>query len=147
MRKPLTLILCAALCGCMPTKQAAPEQVRDAPVERIFAIAEQQEPTGTITVVRDVGFVGSGCFLGLMVDGKIAAHLEPAERVALQLSAGRHVLTATFVQGRGLCGALQSEKSNQARRRSTEVVVVAGQTQAYRMYTVAEAGPVVEPAF
>lgn len=147
MRKPLTLILCAALCGCMPTKQAAPDQVRDAPAERIFAIAEQKAPTGTITVVRDVGFIGGGCFLGLMVDGKIAAHLDPAERVVLQLSEGRHVLTATLVQGRGLCGALQSEKSNTARRRSTEVVVVAGQAQNYRMYTAAEGSPIVEPAF
>ncbi|EJP77028.1 TPA: hypothetical protein ACOENG_002424 [Stenotrophomonas maltophilia] len=140
-------LLIAGLSGCMPTKQASPEQIKDAPTARIFPIGAQGEPTGTITVTRDVGFVGSGCYMGVMVDGKMAAHLDPAERLSLVLAEGRHVLTATPVQGRGLCGVLQSEKTNNSRRRSTEINVRAGATQAYRLYSSAEEFPVIEPAF
>ncbi|MDR2958314.1 MAG: hypothetical protein LBV10_02120 [Stenotrophomonas sp.] len=147
--KPLLVpaLLIAALSGCMPTKQASPEQIKDAPAARIFPIDAQGEPTGTVTVTRDVGFVGSGCYLGVMVDGKMAAHLDPAERLSLALAEGRHVLTATPVQGRGLCDVLQSEKTNNTRRRSTEINVRAGATQAYRLYSSAEEFPVIEPAF
>lgn len=141
-----TLLLC--LTGCvMPTKQAPISQIRDVPAERTFPVDDQEQPTGTIRITRDVGFVGSGCYLGVMVDGKIAAHLDPAERVTLQLTEGRHVLTATPVQGRGLCKALQSEKSNAARRRSTEIHLTAGATQEYRLYSSGEEYPVIEPAF
>ncbi|RRU23624.1 hypothetical protein [Stenotrophomonas sp. 278] len=148
MKKLLLPVLLAGLTGCvMPTKQAPPNEVKDVPAERRFEIGEQASPTGTITITRDVGFIGSGCYLGVMIDGAMAAHLDPAERLTVDLSEGRHVLTATPVQGRGLCGALQTEKTNAARRRSTEVFVRPGAVQTYRLYTAAEEFPVIEPSF
>lgn len=146
--KVLTLLTATLLSGCvMPTKQAPAERVTPAPGDRIFAIDEQAQPTGTIVITRDIGMLGGGCFLGVMVDGKMAAHLDRAEQVTLALTEGRHVLTATPVQGRGLCGALQSDKTNSARRRSTEISVSSGREQRYRLYTPIEEFPVIEPAF
>ncbi|HGK7302436.1 TPA: hypothetical protein ACJ509_000262 [Stenotrophomonas maltophilia] len=139
-------LLLLTLTGCMPTKQAPPTAVKDAPAERVFPLEQVQGPAGTVTVTRDVGFVGGGCYLGVMVDGKIAAHLDRAERLTVQLPEGRHVLTATPVQGRGLCKVLQSEQANASRRRSTEIFVQAGATQPYRLYTSLEEFPVIEPA-
>ncbi|QIO88853.1 hypothetical protein G9274_002538 [Stenotrophomonas rhizophila] len=141
-----TVILCAlALAGCMPTKQAPTSEVTPAPAARVFPIDAQSGPTGTITITRDVGFLGGGCYLGVMIDGKIAAHLDRAERVTFDLAATRHVLTATWIKGRGLCGAM-SEKSMAARRRSTEIMVGTGAVQHYRLYTSADEYPVIEPA-
>ena len=57
------VILCAfALTGCMPTKQAPTSQVVPAPADRVFPIDAQSGPTGTITITRDVGFIGGGCY-------------------------------------------------------------------------------------
>lgn len=147
MKNFLIPLLMVGLVGCvMPTKQAPPDQVRDVPSNRRFEIDPQSQPVGKITVTRDVGILGSGCFLGVMVDGRIAAHLEPAERVEFELGQGRHVLTATLVGGKGLCG-LSSEKRNAARRRSTEILVQPNAVQAYRIYSTTEDFPAIEPAF
>lgn len=143
----LAALAAASLCGCiMPTKQPQPQQVREAPAERVFLKGTDNGQTGEAVVVRDVGFVGSGCFLGVMVDGTMAAHLDPGEKVVLPLAPGRHVLTATPVQGRGLCGALQTDKSNAAHRRSVEIYVEAGQSRSYRLLTPVEDYPYIEPA-
>jgi hypothetical protein len=145
MRTAAALLCALTLAGCMPTKQAQPNEVVAAPADRVFEIAPQNGPTGTVTITRDVGFVGGGCYLGVMIDGQIAAHLDRAERVTLELAASRHVLTATWIKGRGLCGAM-SEKSMAARRRSTEIVVDVGAIQHYRLSTSTEEYPFIEPA-
>src|ERR1044072_1468998 len=109
MRMLYVAAVLACLAGCA-TKQAPAERIVSVPDERIFRIGEQTPPHGFVTVTREVGFRGGGCYLGVMVDGEMAAHIDRAERVTLTLSAGRHVLTATPAQGRGLCGALQTDR-------------------------------------
>lgn len=144
----MTLALPLVAAGCfMPTKQPDASQVRSAPAEQIFALPDQGTETGTVVVTRDVGAIGSGCALGVMVDEKMAAHLNSAESVSFELRPGRHLLTVTGIDGRGLC-ALSVTKSNLARRRSTEIYVDPGVTRRYRMsYTSVETPPVIEPAF
>lgn len=152
MRKVFRIGIALALpmvaTGCfMPTKQPDASQVRAAPAAQVFPLPDQGTETGTVIVTRDVGAVGSGCALGVMVDEQIAAHLNSAESVTFQLRPGRHLLTVTGIDGRGLC-ALGVTKSNLARRRSTEIYVDAGVTRRYRLsYTAVESPPVIEPAF
>lgn len=143
-----TGVLSIALAGCfMPTKQPDASQVRPAPADQVFLLRDQGAETGTVIVTRDVGAIGSGCALGVMVDEQMAAHLNSAESVSFQLRPGRHLLTVTGIDGRGLC-ALSATKSNLARRRSTEIYVDPGVTRRYRMsYTTVETPPVIEPTF
>ncbi len=140
------LLVAASLAGCsMPTKQPVASEITEVPRDRVEKIKEQLAPLGRISVTRDVGLLGSGCYLGLMIDGQLAARLDPGERYSVDLSAGRHLLTATFVKGRGLCG-IGSEKQAAAQRRSTEVFVDAGQNRPYRIRT-GETDVSIEPAF
>ncbi|HYG07317.1 MAG TPA: hypothetical protein VD865_13060 [Stenotrophomonas sp.] len=137
-----------AAAGCvMPTKQPTSDAIRDVPQERVFAFGPQPDPTGEVVVVRDIGLIGSGCYLGVFVDGKEAVRLETAERVRLQLSAGRHVLTPRYIGGRGLCGTFYNENSATARARSAEVLVEAGQSRKYRIHTNTDNEPTLEPVF
>ena len=147
MKKNLVVLLGAvALAGCaMPTKQPVASEITEVPRERVERINEQVAPLGRISVTRDVGLLGSGCYLGLLVEGQPAAKLDPGERYSVELSAGRHLLTATFVKGRGLCG-IGSEKQAAAQRRSTEIFVDAGQNRPYRIRT-GETDVTIEPAF
>ncbi|MDG2524618.1 hypothetical protein P6166_04505 [Stenotrophomonas sp. HITSZ_GD] len=129
----------------MPTKQPPAKDVRMAPAERVFALPDQGVTKGEVVITRDVGLIGSGCFLGIFVDGTEAARLDPSEQVRFQLSAGRHVLTPRYIGGNGLCGAFYSEKAATARARSAEITVDAGQSRRYRIHTNTDNEPTIEP--
>lgn len=139
------VLVVALLGGCVqPTKQPRPDQVTAVPADRMLDFGAQAAPTGSISVTRDVGLVGAGCFLGLYVDGKPAAHFETGERAVIALSAGRHVITSRSVGGRGLCGA-NSEERQVARSHSIEIFVEAGQMRSYRIHTRTEGESTIEP--
>lgn len=142
----ITMAMALSVAGCFSTKQPPAADVRDAPAERILLKNEPTTDTGAVVIVRDVGMLAGGCYLGVMVDGELAAKLDRAERVTLHLPAGEHVLTATYVGGRGLCGALQNDASSAAHRRSVEINISAGQVKRYRLLVPYEDYPVIEPA-
>lgn len=144
----LAVGVCLTVAGCvMPTKQPMPNEVRPVPGERVFGVPPQSSPLGKVNVTRDVGHIGGACFLGVMVDGKLVAHIDRAERLSMDLGAGRHVLTATWVKGRGLCGAFYNEETAIARRRSTEILVDPSQSRDYRVHTNSDGEVSIEPAF
>lgn len=142
----ITAMLALSAAGCMSTKQPPAADVRDVPVDRILLTTQQSPETGQVVITRDIGMLAGGCYLGVMVDGELAAKLDRAERVTLHLPAGSHILTATYVGGRGLCGALQSDSSSAAHRRSVEITVGAGQVKRYRLMVPNEDFPLIEPA-
>lgn len=88
--------------------------------------------------------VGAGCYLGLYIDGKPAAHLKTAERAIITLSAGRHLVTSRSVGGQGLCGA-NSEERQVARSHTVEIMVDPGQARSYRIHTTLEGESKIEP--
>ncbi|WP_426805355.1 hypothetical protein [Stenotrophomonas sp. SrG] len=145
---PVAAIAALAISGCfMPTKQPDAEAVHPAPAERVFVLPDQGSETGTVVVTRDIGAVGSKCAFGVMVDEKMAAHLNTAESVSFALRPGRHLLTVTGIDGPGLC-SFNNTKSTLARRRSTEVFVETGVTRKYRLtFPSVESPPVIEPTF
>ena len=134
------------LAGCvMPTKQPVPSDISPIPMDRVFLPAAPTGNAGEVIVTRDVGLIGSKCLLGLLVDGKTAAHVGPAERVPIQLAAGRHTLTVSWIDGRGLCGAFFSEERAESRRRSIEIIVDPGQSRQYRIHTNTDGESTIEP--
>lgn len=139
------LAVAVLMAGCVQaTKQPSPAQVAAVPPDRIFDIGVPPEDAGSISVTRDVGLAGGGCFLGLYVDGSPAAHFDPGERATFKLKPGRHVLTARYVGGRGLCGA-NSEARQVARSHSVEALIDAGMVRAYRIHTRVDGEPSIEP--
>jgi hypothetical protein len=54
--------------------------------------ATPASPYGTLTIVRDSGFISSGCDMGIYVGGKLAAKLSTKERVTFKIPAGEVVL-------------------------------------------------------
>lgn len=79
----------AILSGCA-TQAVLPNQAKLAPKERVFKYQSSQVNSAQLIIVRDSGFLGSGCYFGVYVDGERAASLNPGERVNFYLPAGEH---------------------------------------------------------
>ncbi|QSI76821.1 hypothetical protein [Niveibacterium microcysteis] len=98
-----------ALSGCAGTFSTNPVQVRSAkpvPAERLLAFQEVVDGTVKVTVTRDSGFLASGCFVGLALNGELAARFDPEESAVFYVKPGVATMSAIpDPQGRGLCGA------------------------------------------
>ena len=86
--KKIILALCIiATSGCA-TSAISPDKASPVPSSRVFAFQNSNEHNPVLTVVRDTGMLGSGCFYGLYVNGERAALLNTGERVDLHLKPG-----------------------------------------------------------
>nr|DAL25557.1 MAG TPA_asm: Protein of unknown function (DUF2846) [Caudoviricetes sp.] len=86
----LLFISVVALClaGCA-TEAVLPSQAKQAPKERLLkfqspGVGEQAK----LIVVRDKGFLGSGCFVGVYLNQEKAAILDPGEKAEFYLKPG-----------------------------------------------------------
>ncbi|WP_141400537.1 hypothetical protein [Magnetospirillum sp. 15-1] len=77
-----------AACGTSPVKLDA---TTPTPPNRILAFGNPGSGLSTVIVVRDSGFVGSGVYQALKVDGIWAAKLDTSESVTLYMAPGDHV--------------------------------------------------------
>lgn len=94
----------ALLAGCT-TSPVSSGKAKAAPGERI--IYESPAKAGSsITVTRDTGWIaGGGCYVGVLIDGKLAARLATGETVTFRVPEGRHILGLSGdPMGNGLCG-------------------------------------------
>ncbi|HGG8740869.1 TPA: hypothetical protein ACJJXK_002441 [Enterobacter asburiae] len=86
----LLFISVVALClaGCA-TEAVLPSQAKQAPKERLlkFQLPGEGEQAKLI-VVRDKGFLGSGCFVGVYLNQEKAAILDPGEKAEFYLKPG-----------------------------------------------------------
>ena len=139
-------LIATTLSGCiMPTKQPPEESVVITPSDRIYLFQEPFENSAQVKVTRDIGFLGGGCFLGLLINGQLAAKLDPGERVIFYLPAGEHLLAPTWVDGRGLCGAFYTEQRAASQRRSHEIYLKEGVKKSYRIHINTDGESTVEP--
>lgn len=95
----------ALLTGCAtsvtPLGQATP-----VPSDELFRYqAKLQEPSGTLTVVRDSGVRGSGCDVVLYIDGKKAAKVGPGQRASFYLPVGQPDVGIGLADS-GLCAGM-----------------------------------------
>ncbi|WP_368607501.1 hypothetical protein [Pseudomonas fulva] len=104
MRILIVALGVALLMGCT-TSPVSSDKAKVAPGERI--IYESPANAGSsITVTRDTGWIaGGGCYVGLLIDGKLAARLATGETVTFRVPEGRHILGLSGdPMGNGLCG-------------------------------------------
>jgi len=88
MRKLLFMLALFSLSGCA-TEAVLPSQAKPAPAERVLKYQQSMKSTdATLIVVRDKGYLGSGCFTGVYLNNEKAAVLNPGEKAIFHLPAG-----------------------------------------------------------
>jgi len=136
MRKILTAMVMIGLAGCA-TSPVPSTQAVNAPADRLLAHQADLTGAGKITVIRDSGFLGSGCYATIFLNGDRAAKLDQKEKATFILPPGEWVVGAAL-EGSGLCGA--NEK-----RTETETILKQGQEKYFRVFSAPEAGLDVRP--
>lgn len=80
MKKPLLLVAVFLLAGCA-TEAVLPSKAKQAPSDRVYLFQNKStENNSKLIVVRDSGYLGSGCFAGVLINGQRVATLDPAEK-------------------------------------------------------------------
>ena len=90
-------LICAVLpllllAGCSSWKPA-PEDVKPVPADRLLGYQEPLRRGGELQVNRDVGGMGGGCYVAVLVDRKVAARIGVGEQVRFQVPVGTRVLS------------------------------------------------------
>ena len=98
----LLLALLVSGCATTPVSMSAAKQV---PTDRLLAFqVATGDKTATVTVIRDEGFIGSGCYYAVHINGVIAARLDVAEFARFYVEPGEILFRAgRDPQGAGLC--------------------------------------------
>lgn len=102
--KALLITPAAILLGCATTPEST-INTKPVPKERLLAYqTETEETTAKITITRDKGNMGSGCYYALAINGDLAARLDPSERAIFFLKPGETLLrVGRDPMGKGLC--------------------------------------------
>lgn len=88
MRKGVLLVAVIFLSGCA-TEAVLPSKAKMASLDRVYLYQNKTtEFNSTLVVVRDSGYLGSGCFSGVYINGKKSALLEPSEKAIFYLKSG-----------------------------------------------------------
>lgn len=88
MKKILLLLASISLSGCA-TEAVLPSKAKQAPQDRLYLFQKEKvEFNSKLIVVRDSGYLGSGCFTGVYINGQRAATLDPAEKATFFLKPG-----------------------------------------------------------
>lgn len=86
--KPIIIAAVLMLSGCA-TEAVLPSQAIQAPKERLLKYQSHLEgEQAKLIVVRDKGYLGSGCFVGVYLNHEKAAILDPGEKAEFYLKPG-----------------------------------------------------------
>ena len=121
-------VVLTILSGCATT----PVSINDAkqvPADRLLAFQTAgADKTAILTVIRDEGFLGSGCYYGLWINKTLAARVDVAEYAKFYVEPGETLLRiGRDPQGKGLCAV---DQDNWTQR---ETILKAGVPKTFRM--------------
>ncbi|MEO8391142.1 hypothetical protein [Polaromonas sp.] len=84
-------VILTMISGCA-TSSISHKDAQPVQLDRVFLKSDLlASNNSTVVFIRDVGFVGSGVYHHIFIDGKKAASLNPGERVEFVLSPGEHI--------------------------------------------------------
>lgn len=108
MKKLLLIgIISAILSGCADTVPVVMQHARQVPQDRIFAHSEYNPNYAKVTIIRDAGYYGSGCYFGVMYRQTLLARFDPEEKADFYIPEGEYNFAVIGdPYGRGLCGGL-----------------------------------------
>lgn len=133
MRLICAVLPLLALAGCS-SFQADPEKVTAVPGERLLAYQQPVAGSGLVVVDRDLGMLGGGCYVAVLVDRQVAARIGIGEQVRLHVPPGNRVV------GIGIDQADDSLCGKGRLRRELAVRVVEGESQHLRIVSEAKSG-------
>jgi hypothetical protein len=124
----LIALFSLSLIGCASTPVPV-TLAKTTPNDRVLAFQDPSDlNNATITITRDKGFLGGGCYAGVYIDMVLVARLGVGEAVTLYLAPGEKLLrVGRDPEGRGLCGL---EQSNWTQR---ETLLKANDRKSFRM--------------
>lgn len=143
--KTASLWLCLLAAGLSGCGFFASNNVREAdaarvPADRLLAYQAPGDGLARITVVRETGFAGGGCYFGLEIDRVLAARFDTGELAQFFVKPGmREFAVVSDPQGRGLCGV----EGSPAR---TAIQVQPGTADRFAITTRIFRRPEVEPS-
>jgi hypothetical protein len=133
MRLICAVLPLLALAGCS-SFQADPEKVTAVPAERLLAYQQPVAGSGLVVVDRDLGMLGGGCYVAVLVDRQVAARIGIGEQVRLHVPPGNRVV------GIGIDEADDSLCGKGRLRRELAVRVEEGESQHLRIVSEAKSG-------
>lgn len=116
MRLFWVMLAALSLSGCTSFR-ADSEHLKPVPAERLSAWQHTLAASSELVVDRDIGMLGGGCYVALMIDRQPAALLAVGEVASFHLPPGEHIVgITTDKQGGLLCskGRLNRELRLQA---------------------------------
>lgn len=130
MRLITASILIALLTGCA-TSAVTIDNAKPAPAERVL-LSNTKSTDAKITIIRDSGFMGGGCYVEVYLNDALAAKLDTAEKVTFNVKSGELIL-GSKLSGSALCGG--------ASIRHFETSISQGQHKLYRVMTDQNGNP------
>lgn len=130
MRLITTPLLLALLTGCA-TSAVTIDKAVPVPAERVLLKAADNT-NAKITIIRDSGFMGGGCYVDVYLNDSLAAKLDTAEKVTFNVMSGELILGSQS-SGSALC--------NGASIRHFETSIGQGQHKLYRVMTDQNGNP------
>lgn len=104
MKNVLTLLAVLAVSACATTPVDTIRAKNIAP-DRILAYAEPRDDYAKVEIIRDVGFTGGGCYIGVMFRNTVLARFDQGEKAVFYLPDGNWKFAVVpDPAGRGLCG-------------------------------------------
>ncbi|WP_375741298.1 3-isopropylmalate dehydratase [Pseudomonas boanensis] len=91
MRMICAVLPLLALAGCSSFR-ADPNQVTQVPSDRLLAYQQPVEGGGQIVVNRDMGGLGAGCYIAVLIDRQVAARIGIGEEASFQVPAGNRIV-------------------------------------------------------
>ncbi|OWF76980.1 hypothetical protein B4900_17825 [Yersinia rohdei] len=124
MKKLIIALAVLVLAGCGTSPVPSNEAV-SVPQERVFGFQKNVADFPTLIVTRDNGWLaGGGCFVAILIDGKVVARIGTGETVKFYVEPGRKIIGISGDEkGGGLCSAQfgQQIKESSVELKSNEV--------------------------
>ncbi|HGY2289313.1 TPA: hypothetical protein ACNVBJ_003626 [Klebsiella aerogenes] len=136
MKKIALALTILSLTGCASTV-VPPSKAISAPQERVFKYQINAGSNTTLTIIRDAGIVGSGCYAAVYLNGEQVAKLNPKEKATFYISEGEWAVGANLT-GKGLC-SLSSERQERIFN------VKEGEKKVVRIFTDSNANVDIRP--
>ncbi|WP_166359853.1 3-isopropylmalate dehydratase [Pseudomonas akapageensis] len=138
MRMLYAVLPLLALAGCSSFR-ADREHVTQVPTDRLLAYQQPIEGGGQIVVNRDVGMLGGGCYVAILIDRQVAARIGIGEEASFQVPAGSRIVGIGIdQQDDTLCGMGRLD-------RERSVQLKAGGREQFHIVSEAKSGFDIKP--
>ena len=100
----IVVFICSGCTVFVRTNATPYADAKKLPIERLLAYTEKKEGFAKLTVTRDEGFMGSACYIGLVISGTLAARFDPGETAEFFLPSGTaNMAVVPDPQATGVC--------------------------------------------